>query len=74
MQGMRADEVIKDRERDAAIERYAAQKAAVEEERCRVVAERAVAKEAYRQRMVAIMEANYMEVRAHQGSAGHAAT
>jgi hypothetical protein len=59
---MRAEEVVKERELDATIERYAAQKAAVEEERCRVVAERAAVKEAHRQRMVAIMEANFMQV------------
>ncbi len=64
VQGMRAEEVVRDRDRDAAIERYAEQKAAVEEQRGRVAAERAAAKEAHRQRMVALMEAKYLEVKA----------
>ena len=62
VQGMRAEEAVRDRERDVAVEQHAAQKAAVEAERGRVAAERAAAKEAQRQRMVAVMEAKYLEV------------
>jgi len=71
VQGMRAEEVVRDRERDAAIQRYAVQKAAVQEERGRVAAERAAAKEAHRQRMVAVMEAKYLEVRGPLQSMSH---
>ena len=60
---MKAEEVARERELDATIQQYAAQKAAVEAERCRVIAEMAAAKEAHRQRMVAIMEANYVQVK-----------